>query len=96
MIALGRNSGYQAINLAFHFGASTIALVGYDMQHTGGVTHWHGDHPAGMRNASTVKNWLSGFDALAADLRDEGLDVVNCTIETALTCFPRADLRDVI
>ena len=31
-VRTGRNSGYQAINLAAHFGATRILLLGYDMQ----------------------------------------------------------------
>lgn len=92
----GANSGYQAIGLAYVLGASRIILIGYDMQHTRGKTHWHGDHPKGLTNAHGINKWVRNFDALAVDLAAEGVGVVNCTVETALTCFPRADLRDVL
>lgn len=92
----GRNSGYQALNLAYHLGASKIVLIGYDMQTDGAKVHWHGDHPKGLQNARTIDRWAGYFPALAADLEQEGVEVVNCTIKTALDCFPRADLRDVL
>lgn len=92
----GANSGYQAIGLAYHLGADRIVLIGYDMQHTNGRTHWHGDHPSGLTNAFGIEKWVKNFSALAKDLKEEGVEVVNCSIETALTCFPRADLRDVL
>jgi len=50
----GSNSGIQAINLAYHLGAREIILLGYDMQPTGGKSHWFGDHPD-----KVVSNWYS-------------------------------------
>lgn len=93
LIHTGQNSGYQAINLAFLFGARKIVLVGFDMQHTGGRHHWFGNHPLGMRNACGVDDWKKNFPKLAADLQAQGVDVVNCSEETALTCFRRSSLE---
>lgn len=90
------NSGYQAINLAYHFGVSRILLIGYDMQRTGGKAHWHGDHVSGLTNAEGLSKWATRFPALAQDLEREGVEVINCSQETALTCFPRARLEDVV
>lgn len=87
------NSGYQAINLAYQFGAAKIILIGYDMQHTGGKTHWHGDHPKGLTNAQGIEGWRKCFTPLAEDLAAIGVDVVNCSNETALTCFRRSTLQ---
>lgn len=92
----GMNSGYQAINLAYHFGANRILLMGYDMQKTNGKSHWHGDHPHGMTNAEGVKKWGPRFPQLAQDLVREGIEAINCSLETALDCFPRARIEDVI
>lgn len=95
-INLGSNSGYAAIDLAFHFGANKIILVGYDMQRTGGKTHWFGDHPNGLWNFhpdDLIAAWARNYVALAHDLFEAGVDCVNCTIETALTCFRRSTLE---
>lgn len=94
----GNNSGYQAINLAWLQGARTIVLLGYDMQHTGGRVHWHGDHPRPLGNfgADMVTLCRPKFAALARDLRDEGVNVWNCTRDTALTCFPRMPLQQAL
>lgn len=83
------NSGLQAIELAISFGAKTVFLLGYDMQHTDGKRHWHDDHPS-MENADTVAEWPSRF----AELRSRFVQVrfVNCTRQTALTCFERMNL----
>ena len=96
MIHLGQNSGYQAIGLAYHLGASRILLLGYDMQFTDGRSHWHGDHPRGMGNANSVDKWARHFPAMAADLSAEGIEVLNCSRQTALTCFQRATIEDAL
>ena len=88
----GSNSGYQAIGLAYHFGARRILLAGYDMQHRpGDPPHWFGRHPAGFTNSDGVAQWAPRFNRLADDLAAEGIELINCTTETALT-IPRGDL----
>src|SRR6056297_1835559 len=59
MLKTGGNSGYQAINLAVLLGYRRLILLGYDMQLTGGHTHWHGPH-RGMNNprADTLSRWI--------------------------------------
>jgi acetyl-CoA acetyltransferase len=88
----GGNSGYQAINLAYMLGAARIVLLGFDMQATGGKTHWHGDHPAGLGNPSDFSGMIKAFDALAEDLKMMGVKVINSTTTTALRCFERMPL----
>lgn len=92
VVHLGGNSGYGAINLAYLWGAARIVLLGYDMQPTGGRSHWHGDHPDATGPLPT-REWLPRFSALAADLAVARVEVVNATRETALQCFARAPLE---
>jgi hypothetical protein len=90
------NSGYQAINLAYLLGAKAIILLGYDMQATWGRKHFHKDYPKHMSNATALNSWARYFPALARDLEAEGVKVINCTRETALTCFERRPLESVL
>lgn len=92
----GSNSGYQAVNLAYLFGASEILLVGYDMQRTYGISHWHGDHPSPLNPDMPIESWVKKFGQLAHDLIAKEVAIVNCSIETALTCFPRQDLESCL
>lgn len=85
----GRNSGYQAINLAVHLGAARIVLLGYDMQ--GG--HWFGHHPD--QSGPPFNICLQRFATLVAPLKAAGVEVINCSRKTALTCFPCRPLADV-
>jgi hypothetical protein len=102
----GLNTGYRAINLAVHFGASRILLLGYDMhRHDTGQDgkrlpsrdcreHWHGDHPVPSR--SVYKVFRKCFLSMVDPLRQLGVEVINCTPGSALECFPRADLRETL
>lgn len=86
-IHYGDNSGFQAINLAILMGATTIALVGFNMQRVRGRWHFFGDHPEGWSQGD-LKSWCYRFDK-AAELLPEWIRVYNCTAESALTCFPQ-------
>jgi len=95
VIFSGRNSGYQLINLMYHFGFKTIVLVGYDMQHDGKSVHWHGNHPKGFGNCESISRFREKFPFLASDLEKKGIKVLNCTKETALNCFKKSKLESV-
>lgn len=95
-IHFGGNGGYQVINLAYLWGASRMVLLGYDMQRTGGASHWHGDHPRGLLKSSPYEQWIKRFGDLAADLWKEKINVVNASRETALQCFPRMPLEEAL
>lgn len=91
------NSGAGAIALAAARGARRIVLLGYDCQHTGGKTHWHGDHPkgcAGNAAPKTIRKWPAQF--LDVQGRLAGVEIINCSRETALTVFPRAQLEEAL
>jgi hypothetical protein len=90
----GSNSGIQAINLAYHLGARRIVLLGYDMQATGDKSHWFGDHPNGFR--SYYHRWIPLYQRVAEDAGSMGLEIINATRETALTCFVRKKLKQVL
>lgn len=92
VIATGGNSGFQALNLAALHGHKTIVLLGYDMGFTG-QKHFFGDHPAKINRNSRYDDWIKHFNK-AAPLIDAR--VVNCTRQTALECFKKADLCDVL
>ncbi len=85
----GSNSGFQAINLAILFGCTDIALVGFDWHRPGGKTHFFGEHPPGFGNAN-FSTWTREMQ-IAAD-RLEGVNIVNCTPDSALRVFPMGTL----
>lgn len=95
-IVTGKNSGYQAIGLAYLFGAARVVLLGYDFARTGGKSHWHGDHPSHMGNSSNFGVWATEMGALAADAAARGLPIVNCSRVTTLKCFARKSIEEAL
>lgn len=88
------NSGAGAVSLAVYMGAKRVILVGYDCQKSNDKVHFFGNHPAGLGNAGSMPKWPAQFDKLAKHC--QGVQVINCSRETALTCFPREDLNAVL
>jgi len=95
IIHYGSNSGFQAINLAIQMGATRIILVGFNMGTIDGKRHFFGDHPAGLRNASTYGNFIRAFDR-AAKLLPSHITILNATPQSALTCFSKVSLHDAL
>jgi len=89
-LALGRNSVYQAMNLAVHFGATSIILLGVDLQ----GTHFFGLHPDGSKPPFDLCR--QRFATLVQPLAQLGIEVVNCSRVTTLRCFARRTLEDVL
>lgn len=90
----GRNSGFAAVNLAVHYGARRIVLLGYDMGHRPDQpSHFFGAHFGALRQHSPYHLFLHHFQTLTAPLKAAGVEVLNCTRETQLRCFPRVALE---
>jgi hypothetical protein len=93
----GRNSGYQAMNLAVHLGARRMVLLGYDMgRQAGQPTHWFGEHPVLIRSASPFHTFLHHFATIVEPLQQLGIEVINCSRWSRLDVFPRRPLVDVL
>jgi len=90
MIRTGGNSGYQAIHVAIQAGAKRILLLGYDM----GGSHWFGKHKPPLRNTdpNTYTVWISRFSGLIG----HGAEIVNCSKDSAITCFPKIPLKEAL
>lgn len=88
------NSGQRAIELAIHLGASRVLLLGYDCSIRHG-THWHGNH-ALLSNPDkfSVARWQDEFSRLRTVA--DGVEIINCSRFTRLTCFPRQSLETAL
>lgn len=94
LIGTGANSGYQALNLAVQFGSPRILLIGFDASDRGGA-HWYGRND--WRNANnpdddTFKCWRVAFNDAAVALKNKGIEVVNASPSSTLTCFKKQSI----
>lgn len=98
------NAGHQMLGLALWlYRPSRIVLTGYDMQPTGGLVRWRGEHPQGVEKPARqggrpgkFEKWRAAMATTVEPLREMGVEVINATRETALDCFPRADLDSLL
>lgn len=83
----GPDSGYMAMNLAYHFGASRIVLLGFDMGFQEGQAHWHEDHPVVTPESNYTDLFLPRYPALCEMLTKRNVEVLRCT-PSRLDCVP--------
>jgi hypothetical protein len=90
---VGHYAGLAAINLAYHFGAREIVLLGFD----GFGGHW--DEPvryvaSRQREAPEGRlTYFLGVEDFAADAKRKGLRIVNASPISWLTCFEHQPLE---
>lgn len=91
----GNNSAYAAIHFAAHLGANLIVLLGVDMRHgVKGETHYHSGHGF-LHLEETLTNYMAPyFKHLAAPLAERGIRVLNASVESALTVWPRCSIDE--
>lgn len=84
----GYDTGTSAINLAYHFGARTIVMLGYDM--TGG--HFC-KHPLQNPPQNHFRRHMMTLADLNADAIRKGIRIVNCSPISAVTAFEKQPLE---
>ena len=97
-IGSGGNGGFQALNLAVQFGASTILLIGFDMRVDLGE-HWHPRHYPPLSNPHPNDNlprWRAALDGAADVLSDLGVRVVNCSAVSLLKAYPKMTVQEAM
>jgi hypothetical protein len=88
----GYDSGTSAINLAYHFGATEIVLLGYDMQ---GGRWFAGEwpHPMPFIPEQHFQRHMVPLQAMAEDATRKGIRIVNCSPISRVTAFERQPLE---
>lgn len=87
----GEHSGYAAINLAVHFGAARIVLLGYNLgKRPGEPSHFFGAQAAGLHETSALEyqRFRRHYGTMLEGLAAAGVEVINSTVGTALEAFP--------
>ncbi len=85
---MGRDAGTSAIDLAYHFGATEIIVLGMDMQ--GG--HYCA-HPLPRPPESHFKRHMEVLPLMAADAKARGIRIVNCSPTSRVECFEKQPLE---
>ena len=91
-IYYGDNSGFQAINLAILFGSPYIVMVGFDMRHVDGKSHFFGDH-TGLFQRREYESFAKKLEHAPPP---EGVTIINATPGSAVTCYPMMGFDEAI
>jgi len=96
-ICNGRNSGYQALNIAILAGARTVILLGFDAREptADSKTHWFGDHPR-VEPVAVYAEYRKAFSAGESAISAAGARVLNCSPGSAIDSFPKMDLTEAL
>jgi len=95
----GANSSFQALGIAMLRGVRKVTFLGLDLKPSdAGASHFDGDHPPPMSNPSpqAFAVWREAFERVAPALAARGVEVINASRRTALTCFPRKVITDAL
>ena len=95
-------SSPQVLNLALHFGIKKMFLVGFDMAYRAGKPRHHfGEYPLEMQHWTRnlgpngeLVGLIKEYETINPS--DYGIEIYNCTPDSALTHFPFMDLEEAI
>lgn len=97
------NSGAAAISIVAQTGAKRIILLGFDMKLAKDSTqHFHDVYHRGqIVNDKALRKLpferhLRGFPEIAKDAKSMGIEILNCCPDSAITCFPRYSLKELL
>ena len=93
VIHYGDNSGFQTLNLAVLLGSPYIVLVGFDMRHIAGKSHFFGDHPADLFQRKEYESFRIHFNRASPP---DGVQIINATPDSGLKCYPMMELEESI
>lgn len=82
------NSGYGALNLAYHYRPKKILLLGID----GGM----GYHYTNQKSNRPLTYLPEMFQSAVTQLQESGIQVINGSINSAITAFPRMTVSDAL
>ena len=96
VVGWGGCSGFQAVNMVAQFGCKRILLVGFDATVKNGL-HWHGSYP-GADNPTKDKTlrWQRCLDNAASMLASLDVEVVNCSMQSALKKYPKIPFEESV
>lgn len=94
------NTGAAAISLAVGLGVKRIVLLGFDMKLDNGNQHWHNVYQKNgtVRDLRTLPfhRHMLCFDAIAHDAQRMGVEIINTSMDSAITQFKKVPINEII
>lgn len=98
-VCWNNNSGAAAVSLAAHFGVKRIVLLGFDMTlDSAKVSHWFGSYNRKSKRpvVPPFARHLKGFDAIANDAIQMGIEILNASPDSAITQFQKVNVLSLL
>jgi hypothetical protein len=92
----GNNSGAHMINFLTNMKVKRIILLGFDMKIKNGKSHWHSGYGYPLSNNVYTDLFIPSIESMAPAVKLLGVDVINCSIDSDLTCFRKEKFEDLI
>lgn len=95
------NSGAAAINLAYHMGATTIVLIGFDMKNVNNKQHFHGEYINSKleriaEHKMDYEGHIEVFGAIKKDADKLGIKIINTSLKSRLRQFEKIPLKEIL
>lgn len=91
----GNNSGAQALNLISNMKPYKIILLGYDMSFNNGNSHFHEGYE--LYNCNVYKDlFIPSINIMAPIIKNMGIEVINCSDISKLTCFKKDKIENYL
>lgn len=96
VINQGSNTGYSALNVAYHLGAKTIYLLGYDMKLDKDKTNWHNGYPnQNPLSTKMIETFSMVFWGSEKLYKEKDIKIYNVNNDSELTEFEIKTLEEI-
>ena len=96
-IRAGNNSGFAALNVAYHLGAKRIYLLGYDMKSSDKIgTHWHEGYVTAHNHDIYERAMIKDFIKVNESYGKKGIKIFNANMDSSLNYIEKCSIEDAI
>lgn len=96
-LVTGKNSGFQAINLAILAGAKRLLLFGFDgAADQNGRNHWFGENPRNVQWPTFYEYMRRSFAATEREIKEKGVEVINCNKSSRIDNFRKLTTEEAL
>lgn len=96
-LVTGKNSGFQAMNLAILAGAKRLLLLGFDgAPDEQGRNHWFGENPRNVQWPVFYEYMRRSFAETEREIKAAGVEVLNCNPRSHIDHFPKVTLEEAL
>lgn len=96
-VCFNNNTGLSAIDLAYHFGAKRIILLGFDMTIGTLNSHIHGINTRLSRGEDPTRSFkrhMLSVGNIWKDAQDNGIEILNASQISKIPVFPKVRAKD--